>query len=367
MPKSDNSGKSSSGLFRPLNILLLMVVTFLAVFYKEYQRTSWFNAKPLTRDLFPSRPFEVKELPITYYKVGELHKVLDTWHKGEGLNSYARLYRVAPDSKPFEFNPEIMTAKAQVEMFMEDCEYPESVICKVCLDKSIHHVMNVSEIMSAPTNYYASFAKLDHIPAVQGLIDSLGIPGMDVAKLNFEHAFIGNFPEDRITAFAHGNTVTSSMSIQFVGSKNWIFFPPHVFKDREFLDSYGATGISVPSKGPDGPFEIYFLQSQPGDIIFFSENWGHIVKTNKGPNVMFNLRKLEVGNILRRPVQWLIAVLNGKLYPTQNNLGRQRTPFTDLYFQMTEKVHNLCKDGQISDWDRDLLEVLKNGPPSQKK
>jgi hypothetical protein len=256
----------------------------------------------------------------------------------------------------------LLKASTQVENFMEPCDRMESVICKTCLDATEHNIMNVSDIFAKPTNYYSSFGKLDDIPSVKRLVESIAIPDLDIDKMNFEHAFIGNFAEDRVTAYLHGNSLTNSMSVQFVGSKHWLFFSPTVFKNHDMLDSHPAAGISLPSKGPDGKFDVYFVKTIPGDIIFFTENWGHTVMTKAGPNVMFNFRKLTPSNLLRRPFSWAIAALNGKRFPTQHNKGRQRTPFNELFYVYIEKLHNLCSGGTLAPWDADMVKLLKNGP-----
>ncbi|RYG67369.1 hypothetical protein EON64_07600 [archaeon] len=82
-----------------------------------------------------------------------------------------------------------------------------------------------------------------------------------------------------------------------------------------------CVGISVPTKGPDGAFEVYRYVSQPGDIVFFSENWAHAVYTHAGPNFMMTFRRLEAGNILRRPLEWMQSVFYALLMENKQRLG----------------------------------------------
>jgi len=357
----EKSESARGSLLKPTHVIIFMLATLLSLGYKEYRRSSWFYAPPLTKDRFPSRSFNVREIPVTYYKVGELGQHIREWHQGS-MDGYIHIYRVAPDSKPYSFDLSLLKASTQVERFMEPCNHLESIVCKTCLDATEHTIMNVSDIFAAPTNYYSSFGKLDDIPSVKRLVDSIAIPDLDISKMTLEHAFIGNFPVDRVTAYLHGNSISSSMSVQFRGSKHWLFFSPEVFKNRDMIDAHPAAGISVPSKAPDGPFDVYFVKTVPGDIIFFSENWGHTVLTKAGPNVMFNFRKVQLGNVLRRPFNWLIAATNGFRFPTQYNNGRQRTPFNELFNVYIEKLHNLCSDGTLAPWDADMLHLLKYGP-----
>jgi hypothetical protein len=354
------ASKSSSSL------VFAVLALFLAFVLKEVYRKNWFYAPALSKDTFQSTDFTVMDIPTTYYHVGQLDKVLNGWYESPNgpLSGYFQLFRVHPDSKPYVFDISTITAKTQAEKFLESCDYPESIICKVCLNSKgpdAHHVLNVSEIFEKPGNFYSSFAKMDDIPSVKNLLYSIQIPNMNYEKMNFEHAFIGNFDRDRMTAYLHGNTITSSMAIQFVGSKTWLFFAPEEFKGKSMLDSFPAAGISVPSKGPDGHFRVYRYVSQPGDVLFFSENWGHTVLTHAGPNIMMNFRRLEFGNFLRHPLDWIIAAVNGALYKNQGKNGRQRTPFNELQDVYMRKMDALCGDGKLAPWDAAMVQLIKNG------
>eukprot|EP01039_Chlorochromonas_danica_P004053 gene4054-4432_t len=363
--QDDPINKNKNGLVTPMNIILVMAVIFCGVVYKEHCRKSWFLAEYLTKEKFPSRPFVVKEFPTTYYKQGEISKVLQGWHKGEGLKPYLHLYRLNP-SETFQFDPSVLTTKVQVEKIMNPCDRVASIVCRTCTSMSEHKMVNISELFAEPNYYYSSFAKMDYSDVIPKLVETLGIPDLNPKKMNFEHAFVGNFPEDKITAFTHANAVTSSMSMQFMGKKGWLFFSPDVMRNRENLDSFPGGAVAVPSKGPDGPFEVYYLESRPGDIIFFSENWGHAVLTKKGPNFMLNFRKMEIGNMLRRPFDWFNALYLALRYRPQHRLGRDTTPFNDLLPVYMAKMNALCDDGKRAPWDDDMTNLLLNGPEKNK-
>eukprot|EP00981_Chlorochromonas_danica_P001442 scaffold300_cov173-Ochromonas_danica.AAC.10 len=336
--QAEGVDKNKKGLFTPVNIILVMAVIFCGVVYKEHCRKSWFVADYLSKEMFPSRPFVVKEFPTTYYKQGEIGKVLQGWHKGEGLKPYLHLYRLNP-SETFQFDPSVLTTKVQVEKIMNPCDR-----------------------VAKPNYYYSSFAKMDNSNVIVKLVESLGVPGLNPKQMTVEHAFVGNFPEDKVTAFVHANALTSSMAIQYAGKKGWLFFSPDVMRNRENLDSFpGGGAISIPTKGPDGPYEVYYLDSQPGDIIFFSENWGHAVFTKKGPNFMLTLRKMEIGNVLRRPFDWFNAVYHAIRYRPQYRLGRDTTPFNELLPVYMAKMNALCDDGKRAPWDDDMTNLLLNG------
>lgn len=368
--------RKSKGLSLCAKIALVFAATILAIgifLGQRFQSKSWYTAPNLSYDKFLSDNYTTPPIPTTYYKVGELGKVLKSWYvpsenpnHDKSMEGYIHLFRVAPDSPPFKFDLNKVTAKTQVEFFMDPCPYPESVMCKPCLfsnDNKLKHestVVNVSDILATPNNMYSSFGKLDDLSSVRSILDAVQIPNLDLSKVNLEHAFIGNFDRDRITAFLHCASVQSSMAVQFVGSKVWLFFPPQVMKNKDMMYSYSAAGISVPTKGPDGHFWLYRYESQPGDIFFFSENWGHTVLTKQGPNFMMTFRRLEIGNVMRRPLEWLQAVYNGILNKNQALLGRQRTPFNDLLYVYLKKINALCEDNNnvLSPWDRAMVDLM---------
>eukprot|EP01039_Chlorochromonas_danica_P001376 gene1376-1497_t len=366
-PEENKKAPSKGGFFKASNIILILLAVFLGACYREYQRKNWFNAKPLQKEQFQSHPFTVLEVPITYYKVGEIGKVLKGWHKGKGLEPYIHMYRPDPNGPKFEFDLNKLQAKAQFEKFDENCTVLESVICKTCvfMNDEDHVIMNVTEIFKKPTYYYSAFAKLDNVEAIANSLTAIGIPDVDPKKMILEHAFAGNFPKDIITAYIHGNTMTSSMSITFAGSKSWLYWDPKNYRGREYLDAFPGSGVSIPSKGPDGHHEVYYVQTFPGDILFFSENFGHAVYTHKGPNFMINFRKLELGNFLRRPFDWLHAGFNNALHRPKHRLGRDSTPYNNLMDIWFPKINNLCADGKRSGWDEDMTNLLLHGP--QKK
>lgn len=183
-----------------------VVAVLVGIVIHHFQTKNWFIAKPLTSDQFQSDNFTIRTIPTTYYNVGELDKVLNGWYNPYrdpshdlSMEGYIHLFRVSPDSpRPFTFDISKVTAKTQVESFLDPCDYPNSVICKVCLFTpditkidSKHDLVNVSEIMATPGNMYSSFARLDDLNSAKFILDSVRIPNLDLKKVNLEHAFIG--------------------------------------------------------------------------------------------------------------------------------------------------------------------------------
>merc|ERR1719473_29827 len=102
--------------------------------------------------------------------------------------------------------------------------------------------------------------------------------------------------------------MTDSMGLQLVGSKTWLFFPPETYVT--LMKSTFAGSALFPKRAPsaDESPEVWVYTSQPGDIMFFPESWGHSVYTYKGPNLLVNFRKIYPGNFFRQPVTWLSAL-----------------------------------------------------------
>lgn len=194
-PKENKKESPKGGFFKPSTIILIALAVFLGSCYREYQRKNWFNVKPLQKEQFQSHPFTVLEVPTTYYKVGEIGKVLKGWHKGKGLEPYIHLYRPDPNGPKFEFDLNKLQAKAQFERFDENCTVLESVICKTCvfMNDEDHVIMNVTEIYKKPTYYYSAFAKLDNMEAIAHSLTAIGIPDVDPKKMILEHAFAGEY------------------------------------------------------------------------------------------------------------------------------------------------------------------------------
>lgn len=215
------------------------------------------------------------------------------------------LYRLTP-GQSFEFDWEIMyNSSTGAKKERDSCLHPESALCAPCFDNE-HHKVTVESILrpseGSSSAYYAAFAKLSEFSTIRQLFALLQLPGIDVDKMNFEHAFISNLKAGKISAPIHGNSATSSMAVQFIGKKTWLFFPPHVYRDFDMMDAFAGTGSAFPTQAPKKSYEVYAYTAQPGDVLFFGENWAHVVYTHPGPNLLMNFRHFEVGNLLRQPI-----------------------------------------------------------------
>ena len=72
---------------------------------------------------------------------------------------------------------------------------------------------------------------------------------------------------------------------------------------------------------------------------------GHAVYTHAGPNVMVNFRKFFVGNLFRRPLDWIHTVL-ATIFTLRFLVTNQNKPPIPYLLNTLDKIHNsLCGDG----------------------
>jgi hypothetical protein len=215
--------------------------------------------------------------------------------------------------KKFEFNYESINSTTLAVPLVDDCIYPESVLCRPqCFNHHNRQTVDIQKdiLQAKHSKYYASFSKIEDFSVLEEMFKSLGAPAINVKAFEFEHAFIANLEKGMITAQIHANSVTSSMAVQFVGTKWWYFWSPQTTRDHEMMNGFPGTGLILPTQAPNKPYKVHMYHSQPGDVLFFSENWAHAVYTEAGPNVMMNFRHLEFGNFYRQPFDWLHSMSN---------------------------------------------------------
>ena len=283
------------------------------------------------------------------------------WYDGKGFQFH--VFRLKPGEK-WNIDISRVNSSTQGTAISKKCDTPESIICRQCFALDGQENIHTSEILDVPSSqYYSSFATLTDAPSVKALLENVPITGINFDKVQFEHAFISNFPKKQLVAFLHGNGITDSLAIQFVGKKTWLFFPPEVFRGSEMINAMSGVGTIFPTQSPKKPYDVYRYNSQPGDILFFGENWAHAVYTHAGPNIMMNFRLLTLGNFLRQPVQWLHTLLLTRLYkvPQQKELGRKHlTPYNKIYLEYFRKVSKVCDvEKGAAEWDKQMVQLIK--------
>jgi hypothetical protein len=301
------------------------------------------------------------------------------------------LYRVKPGSK-FTWEKDLLNSDILARKLDYSClERKEnecnkfSVLSTNCVF-DLNNTQGVEEIISAPKiltsegrGWHASFASMQNQQVVRNLWNSLKIP-IDVGKTNFEHAFLSHLPEDGITAAFHANPATDSLAVTFEGHKTWLFLPSHVYRDQ-MNAHFGASSVFMTRAPPrEFPAEVYVYTSEPGDLLFFPECWGHSVYTYKGPNFMVNYRWMWAGNILHQPLTWMSAIFFNLLFkytvtnknPVAADLVTKKAfsavPTKALNVKIVGMFAEMCeKEGGLTDFDKQMIDVMQTGVSRFKK
>ena len=232
-------------------------------------------------------------------------------------------------------------------------------------------VIPAAKILSTEgKGWHASFATMQNQQVVRNLWENMKIP-INVGKTNFEHAFLSNLAEDGITAAFHANPATDSMAVTFEGKKTWLFLPSHVYRDQ-MNAHFGASSVFMTRAPPASyPAEVYVYTSQPGDVLFFPECWGHSVYTYKGPNFMVNYRWMWAGNIFHQPLTWVSAIFFNTLFKysmTNKNAAAAdiikkkafaAVPTKQLNVKIVNMFSEMCEEaGGLTDFDRQMTSLF---------
>lgn len=125
--------------------------------------------------------------------------------------------------------------------------------------------------------------------------------------------------------------------------------------------------VLVPQKAPNPSIkqDMYIYTSQPGDILFFQESWGHLVYTHTGPSLMINYRNMVPQNFLRQPITYFTAMFNHLVFGAglvDNNKETNTWPKAELPF-VEESIGKLNKvvcpaDGELTEFDKSMIATL---------
>jgi hypothetical protein len=295
------------------------------------------------------------------------------------------LYRVK-EGETYEFDTSLLSSKTMARKLDFSCMdraenacQRRSVLTQSCLfdwkfsGDTFETIMDAETILSREEKgrgYHVSFANLTNKDSVLRIWNSLNLP-FSVKDTNFEHAFVSNLETPTITAALHGNHITDSMAVQFVGKKIWIFLPPSTWTGLMHATYAGGAGLLKRSPPPGSPSEMYVYLSQPGDVLHFPSSWGHAVFTLEGPNFLMNFRKLHLGNFLNQPFNWLVALWELKTMDrstTNSKFGdgvekrvkdeQKFVPFRKLNLKVSDMYADLCEDGQRTPFDEQMLSII---------
>lgn len=332
---------------------------FLAYGFQVFIRRHWYFAVIKPEDFAHKQNFIEREIETVYYEPGKLGEVLPKWVDGfklyrvkEGMK-YEFDYRTVPDSQ-------ILAHKLPEDL---DDLGPESFFCKRKFDMNRPETINMSQVYTEP-GWYASFSRVSR-QAASDLWDTLNLP-FEVKESEMEHGFFSNLASPTVTSPVHGAPMVNSMAIQFVGSKSWLFFPPSVYLSEEGFRATPAASVLVPQKSPNPNMkhDLYIYTSQPGDVLFFQESWGHLVYTHPGPSLMINYRNLVAQNFFRQPITYFTAIFNhlvfGAAADTNTETNTWPVPenlnFVDMVLKKLRAA--TCPNGVITEFDKSMIELM---------
>ena len=361
-------------------IFVSFFVNVIIIIVLKIRSRNWFLKTNIPKSGFDKyHNYTIRDVPIRYYD--KLDESLTELPGGLSLTSNGTFYvlRTRSTHKNDTFDWDIFKdVSVGFKKIRDKCLYPESIVCPVCFENPIIYPddpklasLNIfNEIFNEKgySNYYSSFSYIN-ITKIKSIFRSMNF-GFSHEKIKLEHAFISNFKEGRVSASIHGSAMVSSMAVQFVGSKTWIFFSPQVYVDQ--MNSLPGSSATNPTQSPKEKYDVYIYKSQPGDVLFFSENWGHGVWTSPGPNFMLTFRHLQIGNVLRRPILWFHSFMNMFWYDDRNihleHINKKKS-WVELFYgkkytiqpEYRKKISSLCSHTEgNSEWDEEMLKILKS-------
>lgn len=252
----------------PITICCLLVL--LIAYY--IQSHHWAFIKVGKNDFQDCSNLTVLPVRTVYYDLSSISTVLQSW------DTSLKLYRLKPGQN-YQYNIQSLSSSIAAKKLIDGCK-DDTVLCNACFEKEYFNITLKDIFDPEHSNFspwLASFSSISK-ESSDKLWESMNF-SFKHSSASFEHAFLSNLEKGTMTAPIHGNPMTTSMAVQFVGRKTWMFFPPHVY-----IGLMGAlpAQAAFPRHAPKEPFQIYIYESQPGDVIFFPENYGHIVYTHPG-------------------------------------------------------------------------------------
>lgn len=350
-------------------------VTLFAAYAANYylQRDFIYGSEVLSKaDFEYPANYTLHSVPTTYYCTSDqLDNLLINWDY-----SPIHLYRASPNCPQQEVELNKLKTDVRARRVVKECRN-ESTICahRSCVPpKEDVHVIDIQEVLSDP-GWYVNFdgelamnlclidpkLKFDSISAYMSAEAFAVLNRMlpiSLLRQHFMvlHGFISNFKESVITAVMHANHMSSSLAVQYVGSKTWLFIPREIYLSNSGFSATPTVTFAVPRRAPRGAFGIYEYTSIPGDLLFFQESYAHIVFTHAGPNILVNYRMPNIGNFFRQPMMFLHGLLERALYIDKAEHNKVK-PSPLLLEYMTMQNNILCKDS-ISKLDQDLLNLI---------
>mmetsp|Transcript_92934 Transcript_92934/g.200971 ORF Transcript_92934/g.200971 Transcript_92934/m.200971 type:complete len:385 (+) Transcript_92934:44-1198(+) len=371
------------GFGKPLGFLAALVVAFVAACLGKYNFVlkRWQTISKLDKNAFDAvSDLNVHtDIQITYYEPGKMGDILKEWPHGE-----FRLFRVKP-GHDFKFDGTKIRSPVVGKKLNPSCLEDPSVHqcfkkssfvtgCLFDYNNSVTEevMMEAGSILTGEgKGYRAAFANLTNKETINMVWDSLNLP-FSITSTWFEHSFISNLDQDSITAPFHANGLTDSMAYQVMGKKTWVFLPPPTWVDL-MQGTAAAAALFVKRSPPAGSKpEAYVVTTEPGDVLFFPNCWGHSVYTYAGPNLLLNFRKVVPSNFLRHPEIYFSVIFEHFVTKSHDlNVANTNQKVDDEVKQLSRivptKKENLRVDAMYSElcveqdglgFDRQILGIM---------
>lgn len=252
-----------------------------------------------------------------------------------------------------------INSEAIVDAILSD----DTIYKTVCREEGDYHYVighteknqTLAEVVNSPSGCGAGFiyggkhTTLLHnaLPVLDEKFETDDIKNLLKEKgspLLFGTSFISNFKNNRISTGSHSAMVVS-MALQLVGKKKWIM---HSFNESKNKYWYGTIWVLFPNCVADFLKNLekpYYVETEPGDVLYFPIAYQHLVYTEEGTNLMLNIRTVRIPTIAdlvqRLPLKAIatmiaVILLSGPVKASNPRIAGD--------YQSVEKFYDRCRD-----------------------
>ncbi len=173
----------------------------------------------------------------------------------------------------------------------------------------------------AANNHTFLYAGFESITGADEVEDITGYNWREkTGEYKQNNLFISNFPYEILTAPLHAAPI-DSFSVQLFGTKTWYFVSADEMASIPNIPMPTCFNLPMTDDELISKFKnVIVIKQEPGDLIYFGPNWGHVVSTAAGPNLMFNIRINALSKVRSGPKSLLLKL--GLRYRTRPLSGR---------------------------------------------
>lgn len=158
------------------------------------------------------------------------------------------------------------------------------------IDKSLEELLN-----EADTKHYASFLQMFDNEDYRDILNA-----DNQTNFTVDSSFISHYPHGMIGSPIHAAGGVETYSAQCYGVKSWMFYSVADLNKHGFITMASPQGIVI-NGSPDSLSRVPATLAvvYPGDVLYFPPFYYHAVATTPGKNIMFAIRKLHKGSIVK--------------------------------------------------------------------